>query len=451
VNPGRAALTVLLCYAILTLWVGERWAWCLFETGIFALAAWRAGGVRRPISITPAMTLLALAAAWPLVQLAAGSTICRDATREAALTWLAYLLVFALSADLLADPPARRRTLTALSWFAAVLAFVSTLQKYSSGGKYFWLFDSGFAEDVLGPFANHNQFAAWVELIIPVSLWMACSEKRLRALHGCAAAILFGSVVASGSRAGFALACAEVLAVFGALAAKRAAPRRALMVAALQFAVVAAVAAGVAGWSTLQDRLSAPGLARLRADAARASIEMVRENPWTGTGLGTWSRVYPGMASFDPGMVMNQAHNDWLQWAAEGGVPFVVALFLFAALLWKRAVRSIYGVGTVAFLLHALVDYPMQQRPALGAWFFAISGAVAAWNGAAADHGLLRGIRRRTGRIAGRDPAGLQAARAVAASGSLSRLADETAGGTADAKAECDGGRFDGPCGPKQI
>ena len=69
-------------------------------------------------------------------------------------------------------------------------------------------------------------------------------------------------------------------------------------------------------------------------------------------------------------MILNQAHNDWLQWAAEGGLPFVLLFAIFTAFLWKRAVPSIYGMGTVAFLLHALVDYPMQQQAGAGGVVF---------------------------------------------------------------------------------
>lgn len=71
-------------------------------------------------------------------------------------------------------------------------------------------------------------------------------------------------------------------------------------------------------------------------------------------------------------------------------------LFVFAILLCKPALQSIYGLGTVAFLLHAFVDYPMQQRPALAAWFFALAGATFVWrNGRpATEDGLLRGIGR---------------------------------------------------------
>jgi O-antigen ligase len=144
---------------------------------------------------------------------------------------------------------------------------------------------------------------------------------------------------------------------------------------------LSAVVAFIAGWQGLEARLASTGLEALRVDAARASIQMIKDRPWSGSGLGTWPILYPGYATLDTGVVVNQAHNDWLQWAAEGGLPFVLFMAAFAALLWKPAVQSIFGLGTVVFLLHAAVDYPMQQRPALAAWFFAIAGATAVWSG----------------------------------------------------------------------
>jgi hypothetical protein len=49
---------------------------------------------------------------------------------------------------------------------------------------------------------------------------------------------------------------------------------------------------------------------------------MIHDRLWAGLGLGTWSAAYPAYASYDDGTFVNQAHNDWLQWGAEGGLPF---------------------------------------------------------------------------------------------------------------------------------
>ena len=44
----------------------------------------------------------------------------------------------------------------------------------------------------------------------------------------------------------------------------------------------------------------------------------------------------------------------------------------------RRAWRCVWGLGIAAVFMHCLVDYPMQQRPALAGWFFALMGAAAA-------------------------------------------------------------------------
>jgi hypothetical protein len=41
-------------------------------------------------------------------------------------------------------------------------------------------------------------------------------------------------------------------------------------------------------------------------------------------------------------------------------------------------VASVWGIGLVSVWVHCLVDYPLQQRPAIGAWFFVLLGVLAA-------------------------------------------------------------------------
>lgn len=94
--------------------------------------------------------------------------------------------------------------------------------------------------------------------------------------------------------------------------------------------------------------------------------------------MGTWAVAYPGYASFDPGSLINQAHNDWAQLAVEGGVPALVLMMIFAGMLVRPALRSIWGLGVVIVLIHCLVDYPLHQRPPLAGVFFALAGAVCA-------------------------------------------------------------------------
>jgi len=119
----------------------------------------------------------------------------------------------------------------------------------------------------------------------------------------------------------------------------------------------------------------APDLLFLQ-DTNHDDIADTRTALLTGFGLGTWSEVYPGFARFDDGLFANQAHNDWAQWAAEGGIPFFLIMLAVVAGALRPAFRSLWGLGLLAVFIHCLVDYPMQQRPALAAFFFALLGIV---------------------------------------------------------------------------
>jgi O-antigen ligase len=123
-------------------------------------------------------------------------------------------------------------------------------------------------------------------------------------------------------------------------------------------------------------RLKEPDPLSMRREIFESSWNMTRARPWSGFGLGTFRWAYPEYAQFDPGSRVEHAHNDWLEWSAEGGIGFAAAWLALAIALARRALRSIWGVGVVAVLLHALVDYPFA-RFGVAVWFFAFCGMLA--------------------------------------------------------------------------
>ena len=62
-------------------------------------------------------------------------------------------------------------------------------------------------------------------------------------------------------------------------------------------------------------------------------------------------------------------------WRAE--CLSLAAMLVFGALVASPAWRSLWGLGVIAVLLHGLVDYPLQQRPALAGLLFAMAGMIA--------------------------------------------------------------------------
>ncbi len=72
-TSARAALAVLLGYAVLTIWIDQRWAWGAAQFAVFVfLGVWAAGQLRLPSPVRGSLWLAPLSAApvWGLLQLA---------------------------------------------------------------------------------------------------------------------------------------------------------------------------------------------------------------------------------------------------------------------------------------------------------------------------------------------------------------------------------------------
>ncbi len=370
-------LAAILFAGILTLWVPARWALSGFQVALVALAAFTIAR-RRGIGFHPVALPLAAAAAWGLLQIATHQTIYAAKTWDAVLNWTTNLVAFSLALCYASNPLRRERFLRLVLIFAFVLSIVATFTVLTSpAGKAFWWFDTGSGLPTLGPFVYRNQYAAFVEVALPVAIVRAILDHRRSVLYIVVAATLFASVVAGGSRAGSILCLAEIIVTPVVAFARRMISGRNL--ARVVFASGAAVGlfTAVAGWETIWNRLQEPNPYSLRADLVRSSLTMIRDRPLAGFGLGTWSDAYPAYARFDDGHFVNQAHNDWVQWTAEGGVPFLLIMLAIVGWSARPAVRSLWGIGLLAVFVHCLVDYPMQQRPALVAFFFAMLGTLA--------------------------------------------------------------------------
>ncbi len=374
-------LACVLFFGILTMWL-PRWALSAFQVALFAMAALAI--VRRirtgqAIGWHPVGLLLAAAAGWGLIQIGAHRTVDPFRTWDAVLNWTTNLTAFALAYEYAGSALARERFLRAILIFGFVLSIAAIFTVLTSpAGKVFWMFETGSGSLTLGPFVYRNQYAAFIEAILPLAILRAILDRRHSILNSVVAAVLFASVIAGGSRTGTFLCLAEIVltpvVAFGRSQISGKTLGRVL--AGCVAAVI--VFTLVVGWETIWRRLQEPNPYSVRADLVRSSLAMIRDRPVAGFGLGTWSAAYPAFARFDNGTFVNQAHNDWLQWAAEGGIPFFALMFAIALWCVRPALRSLWGIGILAVFAHCLIDYPMQQRPALAAFFFAIIGILAA-------------------------------------------------------------------------
>jgi O-antigen ligase len=259
--------------------------------------------------------------------------------------------------------------------FGSAVCLLDLLEQASHTNKFYWLIQSKFAT-VSGPFAYWNNFAQFVELCLPVTLWLGIGRRKLQSACIGLSALQIAAVAASGSRAGAALVLIELLAVILLVYLRN--RKRSFLAAAGTVVLLSAVFVYAAGFDTLFSKLQQKDQLQVRRQINRSSVEMIRVHPLTGWGLNTYVPVYRMFAHYDDGTYVNRAHNDWLQFAAEGGIPFATLMLIVFFWSIRPAVRSVWGLGVIAVGLHALVDYPFA-RLGVCAWYFALIGMLAVW------------------------------------------------------------------------
>ena len=267
-----------------------------------------------------------------------------------------------------------------------------------------------------GPFVNENHFAQAMELTLPAALvLLAVSARQLKESGGrrqLAAVMVLGSSVVtvvtvaamlrSGSRGGALFLLAALAVTFPLwLRPRRIRGRRwPAVVAAL---VLIAVVGGLS-WTRLpeleegfRDLIAVEGVdGNTRWDLWAGTVRSWERSPVVGSGLGSYRYVI-GMDKPATGQsVLEQAHNDWLEWASSTGIVGVVALMFFVAgsviglAPWRvRRLRfefryALAGIALalVATAIHEVIGFGLQSplnRYLLATWIgmmWGLSGRV---------------------------------------------------------------------------
>ncbi len=256
-----------------------------------------------------------------------------------------------------------------------------------------------------GPFVNENHFAQAVELTLPAALvLLAVGARKLRGSGGerqLAAVMVLGSAVAtvvtvaamlrSGSRGGalfLLLALALTLPIW--LRPLRLRGRR--WPAVVTGVVLVAVVGGLS-WTRLpeleegfRDLVAVEGVdGNTRWDLWSGTVGSWKRSPVVGSGLGSYRYVI-GLDKPATGQsVLEQAHNDWLEWASTAGIIGAAAVGLFVVGvgtgLAPRRVRRLrfefrYALAGVALALvatgiHEIIGFGLQtplNRYLLATW-----------------------------------------------------------------------------------
>ena len=372
-------LFLLLVFTTTTVFVRGAWVLQSFQIGVFALlAAYLLLGIRKasePVARAWTSWLVYLIPLWGVVQLLTHTTASTFETREAVLKWGALAGVFFLSQTSACTRAARRNLLTAFLCFAMAMAVLCLTQLYTSGGHVLWTFPSGYP-DVYATFQSYDNYAQFVEVVLPIALWRAVREGWRSWWYALSAGILYASVIAVASRAGTALCTAELLAML-AIGLVRfrnpmtGLPSRSATAILVMVPVLAAIFTLVVGWERVWHRFQQTDPFVVPEGVHCGGGRHGETSPLIGYGLGTFPEVYQRYAIKDFPFYANHAHNDWAEFAADGGFPFLLLVLIPFAAAIPAAIRHPWGLGIIAVMLDACVDFPFPH-PSVSGWMFAM-------------------------------------------------------------------------------
>jgi len=170
----RVGTCVLLSFAVLAYGGVEEWSQAVLEVGFAALLViWALRTYARDqevIAISPLLPPLLAFALVVLVQLIFHHTASVYDTRMQLQLLIAYIILLIF----LPQAYYRMSHWRGMLWFLMSLGFFVSvfgiLQHLTFNGKLYWFRVMRYGGYAFGPYVNHNHFAGFAEILIPVAL-----------------------------------------------------------------------------------------------------------------------------------------------------------------------------------------------------------------------------------------------------------------------------------------
>ncbi len=356
---------------------------------------------RQPIKWTPLHTWVALTSG---VVLALGTYHSKaPGVQDAMLQQLTLALLFLLGAQLLSSRSGLRQLLWVTVTTGSLVALIGIIQHLSNSNLGLTAVNNGASV-----FINRNWAAGFMNLATPAALVLLFRAEGHRAT--CLAALgyflcLSYSLVTLSQGHWLALAAAlcVLLILFRfnpQIRATFASSRRRLTIATVSSLISPLILIlpslvyeplpGTGDQSTYSGSISA------RLNFYRNTLEMISDSPLTGSGPGTFYTSFQSYYSNPVNITTTteikgvaNAHNDYLEYLAELGIPAGILMILLLATIWYSAwkmannrnspdqaiIGAAFLLSITALYFHALVDFPLST-PTPSIWLWTLAGAL---------------------------------------------------------------------------
>ncbi len=340
-------------------------------------------------------------------------TVNQRATLFECLRIASYALFYILTVQILSSGTHLKKTVQIISYLAIGIAFLAIIQKFSSPDKIYWFRSTPENAGTIGPWVYHNHYAGFMELTCPLVFALFLfyrptinHEKSLRSrivdactmpgsnLHiflGVGVIIILSSVAISLSRGGI-ISLTLALLVFMLILPKRLFTLS--FSSALLFISSIALMTAWLGWGSIFGKFGSTftetgTISNIRFILWQDSLRLIPDFLITGSGFGTFLDIYPLYKTTATDLILDHAHNDYIELLTDGGIiAFVLTGWFVLTILihgWKKLHyrRDRYAIllsigsltAILSILFHSFTDFNMHNG-ANGLYFFFLCGLL---------------------------------------------------------------------------
>jgi O-antigen ligase len=409
VDPLALGVMFVLTSIVVILWIGDAW-----KSGEFRYSSDLIQLPLLGVILIAGIQLLPLAGldpGTPALSVPTSTTLSVDpyATRFFLIQLIPYFLFFAAALAYLPGGERTKRIGIAIVVFGALLGFFGILQKLSVPDAIYGLRPTPQAIP-FGPFVNQHHFAALMEMTSGVALGMVFGSgigRERKIFVALAAGIMGMAVVFTGSRGGLiGFLCVVGFSAVASFVRRNASDRddpdavehtrRNLFVIVTAGGLILLVLASVLFLGGQSSLMRSIGFGDSQADptSGRAHFwgiawKIFLDHPILGSGLNSFGVAFTPFDTWNGFYRVEQAHNDYLQMLADGGIVGIACVAVFVFLLLKKGIAAVGDhrdglrrsvvtgalAGCIGILIHSFFDFPLRT-PANGFVFLLLVALI---------------------------------------------------------------------------
>ena len=339
----------------------------------------------------------------------------------------AYAAFYITTVQLLTRKELFKTTVFIIVICASFISFFGIIQHLISNNKIYWFRELTQGGVPFGPYVNRNHYAGFMEMLFPLAIGLFLFHKphvsytslrekiaelfnlektNIYLLLGFSAILIGTSVFLSLSRSGI-ISLSISMMFFGFMLIGQDIHRKRGMIIIIVCTLIA-LSVGWFGWGPIIERFKElypveGDISEFRPIIWNDSRQLLRDFLLTGAGFGSYVSIYPLYKTLTVQLVVDHAHNDYIELLSNGGIiAFLLGTWFIVAVVFKsfkvyrkrHELLSLYLfvgslTGILSILMHSVTDFNLYIG-ANGLYFFFLLGLVVS-----ASHTRLReGLNR---------------------------------------------------------